>query len=41
MYFKRKNKTKTSEELNEMEISNMPYKEFKVRIVKMLTGLER
>ena len=36
------NKTKTLEkELNEIEISNFLYKEFKVMIIKTLTKLKR
>ena len=31
----------TAKELTEMEISNMLGKEFKVIIIKMLTGLEK
>ena len=37
-----KEQDKASEiKLNEMEISNMPEKTFKVMIIKMLTGLEK
>lgn len=31
----------TTKELNETEISNMPYKEFKVMMIKILNGLEK
>jgi len=30
----------TAKELNEMEISNMSNREFKVMVIKILTGLE-
>lgn len=30
----------TARELNEIQISNMPYREFKVIVIKILTGLE-
>lgn len=36
-----KEQDKTSEELGEVEKSNLPNKELKVRITKMLKGLER
>ena len=31
----------SGKELNEMEISNLPDKEFKVKVIKMLTKLRR
>ena len=31
----------TARELNEMEVSNIPDREFKVMIIKLLTGLEK
>ena len=38
--FKQKKKKKTAEkELNKTEISNLPNKEFKVKVIKMLTEL--
>ena len=39
--FQMKKQDKTPRELNEVEISNLPNKEFKVMIVKMLNKLER
>ena len=30
----------TARELNEMEISNMPEREFKIMVIKTLTGLK-
>lgn len=42
IYSEGKNKTKTQrKDLNEMEVSNMLNKEFKVIIIQMLTGLQR
>jgi len=31
----------TAKELNEMEISNMPYREFSVMVIKIFTRLEK
>ena len=31
----------TARDLNEMDISNMPEREFKVMIIKIFTGLEK
>ena len=31
----------TARETNEMDISNMPDREFKVMVIKILTGLEK
>ena len=39
--FQMKEQDKTPEELSEMEISNLPDKEFKVMIIKMLNKLRR
>ena len=40
--FKQKNKVKPQggRKLNKIEISNLPDKEFKVMVIKMLTGLQ-
>ena len=40
--FQKKEQDKNSEkELNKMEISNLPKKEFKVKIIKILTDIRR
>lgn len=39
--FQMKGKDKTPEELSKMELSNLPDKEFKIKIVKMLDKLRR
>lgn len=39
--FQMKGKDKTPEELSKMELSNLPDKEFKMKIVKMLNKLRR
>lgn len=39
--FQMKGKDKTPEELSKMELSNLPDKEFKIKIVKMLNKLRR
>lgn len=40
--FQTKEQDKSSEkELNRMEISNLPYKEFKLIVIRMLTNLGR
>lgn len=39
--FQMKKQDKTPRELNEVEISNLPFKEFKTVIIKILTRLGR
>ena len=39
--FQKKEQDKTPEELNEMDIGNLPEKEFRVMIVKMIQDLRR
>ena len=39
--FQVKEKNKTPEELNEVEIANLPQKEFPLKIIKMITELGR
>lgn len=39
--FQMKGKDKTPEEWSKMELSNLPDKEFKIKIVKMLNKLRR
>ena len=40
-YFSNKSKRTQSTHLNEMEISDLPDKEFKIMVIKMLTKLRR
>ena len=39
--FQMKEQNRITRELNEMEIINMPDRELKVMIIKILTGLEK
>ena len=41
LQMKEQEKENSEKELNEMEISNLPDKEFKIMVIKMCTSLER
>lgn len=41
LHMKEQDKTSKKKLLHEMKISSLPNKEFKVMVLKMLTGLER